>query len=244
MSKIANSFTPLSGQVAVVTGASRGIGAAIARRLATMGATIVATSRNPESLSQLAQSIRENGGQCEAVPCDVTNLAQVEAVGRAVEKKYGRLDILVNNAGIGNFQGKLHELPPDEWERILNTNLRGPYYFIRAFAPLMIRAKSGHIVNISSLAGKNAVPNGAAYAASKWGVNGLSASVAEELRGQNIRVSVICPGSTATEFGDHSAKNESKMLTAEDIAHVVAMIVTQAPQSFVSEISIRPTHKP
>lgn len=244
MSKIANSFTPLSGQVAVVTGASRGIGAAIARRLATMGATIVATSRNPESLSQLAQSIRENGGQCEAVPCDVTNLAQVEAVGRAVEKKYGRLDILVNNAGIGNFQGKLHELPPDEWERILNTNLRGPYYFIRAFAPLMIRAKSGHIVNISSLAGKNAVPNGAAYAASKWGLNGLSASVAEELRGQNIRVSVICPGSTATEFGDHSAKNESKMLTAEDIAHVVAMIVTQAPQSFVSEISIRPTHKP
>jgi 3-oxoacyl-[acyl-carrier protein] reductase len=174
----------------------------------------------------------------------VTNLAQVEAVGRAVEKKYGRLDILVNNAGIGNFQGKLHELPPDDWDRVLNTNLRGPYYFIRAFAPLMIRGKSGHIINISSLAGKNPVPNGAAYAASKWGLNGLSASVAEELRGQSIRVSVICPGSTATEFGDHSAKNESKMLTAEDIAQVVAMIVTQAPQSFVSEISIRPTQKP
>jgi 3-oxoacyl-[acyl-carrier protein] reductase len=244
MAETAKQFLPLDGQVAVVTGASRGIGAAVARRLATMGAKIVATARNPESLSQLAQSIRENGGQCEAVPCDVTNLAQVEAVGRAVEKKYGRLDILVNNAGIGNFEGKLHELPPDEWERILNTNLRGPYYFIRAFVPLMIRGKSGHIVNISSLAGKNPVPNGAAYAASKWGLNGLSASVAEELRGQNIRVSVICPGSTATEFGDHSAKNESKMLTAEDIAHVVAMIVTQAPQSFVSEISIRPTQKP
>ena len=244
MAETAKQFLPLDDQVAVVTGASRGIGAAVARRLATMGANIVATARNPESLSQLAQSIRENGGQCEAVPCDVTNLAQVEAVGRAVEKKYGRLDILVNNAGIGNFQGKLHELPPDEWERILNTNLRGPYYFIRALAPLMIRGKSGHIINISSLAGKNPVPNGAAYAASKWGLNGLSVSVAEELRGQNIKVSVICPGSTATEFGDHSEKNESKMLTAEDIAHVVAMIVTQAPQSFVSEISIRPTQKP
>jgi 3-oxoacyl-[acyl-carrier protein] reductase len=244
MAETAKQFLPLDGQVAVVTGASRGIGAAVARRLATMGAKIVATARNPESLSQLAQSIRENGGQCEAVPCDVTNLAQVEAVGRAVEKKYGRLDILVNNAGIGNFQGKLHELPPDDWDRVLNTNLRGPYYFIRAFAPLMIRGKSGHIINISSLAGKNPVPNGAAYAASKWGLNGLSASVAEELRGQSIRVSVICPGSTATEFGDHSAKNESKMLTAEDIAQVVAMIVTQAPQSFVSEISIRPTQKP
>jgi 3-oxoacyl-[acyl-carrier protein] reductase len=244
MTEIVNPFTPLSGQVAVVTGASRGIGAAIARRLATMGATIVATSRNPESLNQTAQSIRENGGHCEAVPCDVTNLAQVEAAARAVDKKYGRIDILVNNAGIGNFAGKLHELPPDDWDRLLNTNLRGPYYFIRSFAPMMIRANTGHIVNISSLAGKNPVPNGAAYAASKWGLNGLSASVGEELRGYNIRVSVICPGSTATEFGDHSTKNESKMLSAEDIAHVVGMIVTQAPQSFVSEISIRPTLKP
>jgi 3-oxoacyl-[acyl-carrier protein] reductase len=237
-------FRPLSGQVAVVTGASRGMGAAIARRLATMGATLIASARNPEALSQTAQSIRENGGECEAVPCDVTNLAQVEALGRAVEKKYGRADILVNNAGLGNFQRKLHELPPDEWDLIFNTNLRGPFYLMRTFVPLMIRGNSGHIINISSLAGKNALPNGAAYAASKWGLNGLSASVAEELRAYNIRVSVISPGSTATEFGDHSAKNESKMLTPGDIAHAVAMIVTQSPQSFVSEISIRPTQKP
>ena len=237
-------FQPLSGQVAVVTGASRGMGAATARRLAIMGAAVVALARNAEVLSQTVQSIRENGGQCEAVPCDVTNVAQVEAVGRAVEKKYGRLDILVNNAGIGNFQGKLHELPPDEWDRILNTNLRGAYYFIRTFAPLMIRGNSGHIINISSLAGKNPLPKGAAYAASKWGLNGLSASVAEELRAYNIRVCVISPGSTATRFGDHSAKNENKMLTPDDVAHVVAMIVTQAPQSFVSEVSIRPTQKP
>ena len=237
-------FQPLSGQVAVVTGASRGMGAAIARRLATMGAAVVATARNPEALSKTAQSIRENGGQCEAVPCDITNLAQVEALGRAVEKKYGRLDILVNNAGVGSFDRPLHELPPDDWERILNTNLRGPYYLIRTFAPLMIGRKAGHIVNISSLAGKNPLPKGAAYAASKWGLNGLSASVAEELRAHNIRVSVISPGSTATEFGDHSSKNENKMLTAEDIAHVVAMLVTQTPQSFVSEVSIRPTQKP
>jgi 3-oxoacyl-[acyl-carrier protein] reductase len=237
-------FRPLSGQVAVVTGASRGMGAAIARRLASMGATIVACARNAEALAHTAQSIRENGGKCEAVPCDVTNLAQVEAVGRAVEKKYERIDILVNNAGIGDFQRKLHELPPDEWDRILNTNLRGPFYFIRTFTPLMIRANSGHIINISSLAGKNPLPNGAAYAASKWGLNGLSASLAEELRVHNIRVSVISPGSTATEFGDHSIKNESKMLAPDDIAHVVAMLVTQEPRSFVSEVSIRPTQKP
>jgi 3-oxoacyl-[acyl-carrier protein] reductase len=220
------------------------MGAAIARRLGTMGAAVVITARHPDALSATAQSIRENGGQCEAVPCDVTNLAQVEAVGRAVEKKFGRLDILVNNAGIGSFGRKLHELPPDDWDRVLNTNLRGVYYFIRTFAPLMIRASTGHIVNISSLAGKNPLPNGAAYAASKWGLNGLSLAVAEELRSSNIRVSVVSPGSTATDFGDHSTKNESKMLSPEDIANVVAMLVTQAPNSFVSEISIRPTHKP
>lgn len=237
-------YRPLAGQVAAVTGASRGIGAAIAHRLSTMGAAIVATARSAESLSRTAQAIRENGGECEAVPCDVTNLAQVEALGRAVEKKFGRVDILVNNAGIGNFAGKLHELPPDEFDRILHTNLRGPYYLMRAFVPLMIRAAHGHVINISSLAGKNPVPNGAAYAASKWGLNGLSISTAEELRSHNIRVSIVCPGSVATEFGDHSAKNASKMLSAEDVAHVVAMLVTQAPNSFVSDVSIRPTQKP
>lgn len=237
-------YRPLNGQVAVVTGASRGMGEAIARRLSTMGAAVVITARNAESLSRVAQSIRENGGQCEAVPCDVANLAQVESLGRAVEKKFGRVDILVNNAGIGGMGTKLHELSPDEFDRIFHTNLRGPFYMIRTFAPLMIRANTGHIINISSLAGKNPLPNGAAYAASKWGLNGLSVSVAEELRAHGIRVSVVSPGSTATDFGDHSAKNASKMLSADDIANVVAMLVTQAPNSFVSEISIRPTHKP
>src|SRR5581483_7935210 len=213
-------YTPLSAQVALVTGASRGIGAAIARRLATMGATIVLTARSADALTRTAQSSRENGGLCEAVPCDITNLAQVEALGRAVEKKYGRLDILVNNAGIGFTSAKLYDLSPDEFDRILHTNLRGPYYMIRTFAPLMVRANSGHIINISSLAGKNPLPNGAAYAASKWGLDGLCYSLAEELRGNNIRVSVISPGSVATEFGGgHSGKNESRMLQPDDVAH-------------------------
>ncbi len=138
----------------------------------------------------------------------------------------------------------LHELTPEDWEKVLNTNLRGVYYCIRAFAPMMIRAKAGDIVNISSLAGKNALPNGAAYAASKWGLNGLSYSVAEELRAHNIRVSVVCPGSVNTEFGPHTGKNPSKMLQGDDVAHVVAMLVTQAPQSFASEVLLRPTQKP
>lgn len=235
---------PLAGQVAVITGAGRGIGAAIARRLAQLGATAVLCGRTQATLDSTAQSIYEEGGKAEVIPCDVTVLHQLEYAAARVDSTFGRVDILVNNAGVGGFHDPLHLLLPDDWDRILNTNLRGVYFAIRAFVPIMIRAYSGHIINISSLAGKNALPKGAAYAASKWGLNGLTYSVAEELRGNNIRVSVICPGSTETELGPHTGKDPNRMLQPEDIAHAVAMLVTQATQSFVSEILIRPTQKP
>ena len=236
--------SPLAGQVAVVTGAGRGIGAAIAQSLAALGASVALCGRTREALASTAQVIARAGGRAEAVLCDVTQLDSVERAGKKVESSFGRLDILVNNAGIGGFGGPLHQLAPEGWEQILNTNLRGVYYAIRTFAPMMIRARAGHIVNISSLAGKNALPNGAAYAASKWGLNGLSYSVAEELRAHNIRVSVICPGSTNTDLSPHVGKDASKMLQPADVAHAVEMLVTQAPQSFVSEILLRPTQKP
>src|SRR5579871_301597 len=235
---------PLVGQVAVVTGAGRGIGAAIARRLAQLGATAVLCGRTQATLDATAQTILDAGGKAEVVPCDVTILHQLEYAAARVESTFGRLDILVNNAGVGGFNDPLHQLPPEDWDKILNTNLRGVYYAIRAFSPAMIRAYSGHIINISSLAGKNALPKGAAYAASKWGLNGLSYSVAEELRGHNIRVSVVCPGSVETEMSPHTGKDPRKMLQPEDVAHTVAMLATQSPQSFVSEVLIRPTQKP
>jgi NAD(P)-dependent dehydrogenase (short-subunit alcohol dehydrogenase family) len=235
---------PLSGQVAVVTGAGRGIGAAIAEKLSKMGAAVVLCGRKRTALESTARAMQQAGGKAEAVTCDVTNLPSVEAVAKRVEASFGRVDILVNNAGIGGFGGPLHQLPPESWDAILNTNLRGVFYMTRAFAPMMIRARSGHIINISSLAGKNALPNGAAYAASKWGLNGLSYSMAEELRGHNIRVAVICPGSTNTQLSPHAGKNHSKMLQPEDVAHAVAMLVTQSPQSFVSEVLLRPMQKP
>lgn len=234
----------LAGQVAVVTGAGRGIGAAIAWSFAGLGATTVLCGRTRAALDSTAKAIAAAGGLAEAIPCDVTGVDSVEAAAKRVEASFGRVDVLVNNAGIGGFGGPLHQLPPEAWEQILNTNLRGVYYAIRAFAPMMIRARSGHIINISSIAGKNALPNGAAYAASKWGLNGLSYSVAEELRGHNIRVSVVCPGSTNTDLTPHAGKDHTKMLQPEDVAHAVAMLVTQAPQSFVSEIVLRPTQKP
>jgi 3-oxoacyl-[acyl-carrier protein] reductase len=235
---------PLAGQVAVVTGAGRGIGAAIARKLAKLGAAVVLCGRTQSTLDQTAQAILEAGGKAEVIPCDVTLLHQFEYAAARVESTFGRLDILVNNAGLGGFNDPLYKLAPAEWDRILNTNLRGVYFSIRVFTPMMIRARSGHIINISSLAGKNALPNGAAYAASKWGLNGLTYSVAEELRPHNIRAAVICPGSTETELGPHAGKDPKKMLQPDDIAHAVEMLVTQTPQSFVSEILIRPTQKP
>jgi len=234
----------LVGQVAVVTGAGRGIGAAIAAKIAQMGAAVVLCGRTRGPLNSTAAAISKAGGRAEAFECDVTDLRSVEAVAAHVDKALGRIDILVNNAGVGGFGGPLHQLPPESWDQVLNTNLRGVYYGIRAFAPMMIRARTGHIINISSLAGKNALPNGAAYAASKWGLNGLSYSVAEELRGYNIRVSVICPGSVDTELSPHTGKDPAKMLQPADVAHAVAMLATQAPQSFVSEILLRPTQKP
>jgi NAD(P)-dependent dehydrogenase (short-subunit alcohol dehydrogenase family) len=234
----------LAGQVAVITGAGRGIGAAIARHLAGLGAAVVLCGRQREPLESRAAAIARDGRRAEVVPCDVTDLCSVEAAAASVERTFGRVDILVNNAGIGAFAGPLHTLPPETWDRVLNTNLRGVYYCIRSFAPMMIRARSGHIIDISSLAGKNALPNGAAYSASKWGLNGLTYSVAEELRGYNIRVSVVCPGSVNTELSPHEGKNPARMLLPEDVAHVVAMLVTQAPQSFASEVLLRPTLKP
>lgn len=235
---------PLSQQIALVTGAGRGIGAAIANKLATLGATVVLCGRNRTYLQNTANAIAARGSKSEIIECDVTSLASVEKVALHVDELFGHLDVLVNNAGVGGFSSPLHELAPDSWEQILNTNVRGVYYMVRSFAPMMIRQRTGHIVNISSLAGKNALPNGAAYAASKWGLNGLTYSLAEELRAYNIRASVVCPGSVDTELSPHTGKDPSKMLRPEDVAHVVAMLVTQAPQSFVSEVLLRPTQKP
>ena len=234
----------LKGQVAVVTGAGRGIGAAIAVRLARLDANVVLCGRTLKPLQATAEGIAAEGGRAQAVTCDVSDLDSVQALAAKVEQTFGRIDILVNNAGIGGFAGPLYEMTPKTWEKILNTNLRGVFHCIRTFAPVMIRGKGGHIVNISSLAGKNPLPNGAAYAASKWGLNGLSYSVAEELRGHNIRVSVVCPGSVDTELSPHTGKDSSKMLRPDDVAHVVAMLVTQAAQSFASEVLLRPTQKP
>jgi NAD(P)-dependent dehydrogenase (short-subunit alcohol dehydrogenase family) len=234
----------LENQVAVVTGAARGIGAEVARSLAALGARVVLTTRNDAQLTQVKQEISERGGYAEVSPCDLTDQAAVSRLGEHVAQRHGRCDILVNNAAIGLIGKPLVELTPAEWDQIMNTNLRGPYLMIRAIAPLMIAARSGHIINISSLAGKNPLPKGAAYAASKWGLNGLTYSVAEELRQHRVRVTAIAPGSVNTHFSASPGKDVSKMLQPSDVAHVVISLVTQSANSFISEVLLRPTEKP
>jgi len=234
----------LKDQLAIVTGGSRGIGLAIATKLAELGSEVVITARKPDELERAAEHIARQGGKCEGVRCDVSSLSEVQDLAEKLRTRREKLKIVVNNAGVGGFSAPLHETDPETWDKIINTNLRGVYYMMRAFTPALIANGGGDIINISSLAGKNALPNGAAYAASKWGLNGLSYSTAEELRGHKVRVTVICPGSVNTDLSPHEGKNTSKMLQPSDVAHVVEMVVTQAPQSFASEILLRPAQKP
>ena len=235
----------LAGQIAVVTGASRGIGSAIARKLASLGAYTILTARDEGKLQTIAAEISAAGGHAECYVCDLADAAQIETLARTTLEKHGACEILVNNAGLGWFAGPLHTMSLEAWEHLVAINLRAPYLLLRAFAPAMIAAKRGHIVNISSLAGKNPVANGAAYAGTKWGLNGMMVSAAEELRQHQVRVSLVAPGTVRTEFGSGMSSQKSPLgaIQPEDIANIVALLVTQAEESFISEVLVRPTLK-
>ena len=234
---------PLEGQTAIVTGASRGIGLAIAQRLAKMGAKLSICARDPQRLEAAANQLKRDAASVFAAQVDVTCADQVAAFVAHTEKNLGSPEILVNNAGIGYF-GPTHEASEQNWDSVLDTNLKSVFLMSKAVAPGMIKRRGGHIINIASLAGKNAFRGGGIYCASKWGLVGLTECMAEDLREYGIRVSAICPGSVATDFSPHAGKDTSRILQPEDIAHAVEMIVTQSPQSFISEVLMRPTQKP
>jgi 3-oxoacyl-[acyl-carrier protein] reductase len=233
----------LAAKVALVTGASRGIGFAIARRLGQMSARVAICGRDPGKLDQAASSLRGEKIETLAVRADVARESDICALVQKTRDEFGPVDILVNNAGIGLF-GPFHEFGEADWNRVIDTNLKSVFLLCRAVAPEMIRRQTGHIINISSLAGKSAFAGGAIYCASKWGLLGLTGSMAEDLRVHGIRVSAICPGSVATDFSGHGGKDPSMLLQPDDVAHAVAALATQAPGSFISEVQIRPTRKP
>ncbi len=237
------SHNALEGKIALITGGNRGIGFAIARRLGKMGARVSICGRDQAKLDQAASSLRTEGIETLAIRADIRHADEISSVVQKTQQDFGPVDILVNNAGSGLF-GPFHEFAEGDWDRILDTNLKSVFLLSRAVVPEMIRRQTGHIVNISSLAGKNTFAGGAIYCASKWGLMGLSGSMAEDLRGHGIRVSAICPGSVATEFSGQRVKNPLKALQPEDVAHAVAALVTQSEGSFISEVHIRPTRKP
>lgn len=238
-----NSEMSLSGSVALVTGASRGIGFAVARRLEQMGAGVAICSRDAQRLASAARELHSEGAKILALSADVSRAADIESLVKKTEEALGPIEILVNNAGIGYF-APIQEASEANWDSVLDTNLKSVFLLSRAVAPGMIQRKTGHIINIASLAAKSAFPGGGIYCASKWGLLGLTQCMAEDLRPHGIRVSAICPGLVATDFSPHVGKDPRKMLQPEDVAHAVETILTQHPQSFISEISLRPTQKP
>ncbi|MGB0036574.1 MAG: SDR family NAD(P)-dependent oxidoreductase [Candidatus Acidiferrales bacterium] len=238
-----NTKKPLEGKIALITGASRGIGLAIAKKLGRMGARLSICARDEKRLESAAGELRAEGASVLAGPADVTRPGEIVSLVQKTEKSLGPIEILVNNAGVGYF-GPTHEASEANWDDVLDTNLKSVFLLTKAVAPGMIQRRSGHIVNIVSLAGKNAFANGGIYCASKWGLLGLTQCMAEDLRAYGIRVSAVCPGTVETDFSPHAGKDPRKMLQPEDVAHVVEMLVTQAPQSFISEVLLRPTLKP
>lgn len=245
-----NSATRSDAPLAIITGASRGIGYAIAAEMARRGHRLALLARNPEPLEQAARKLasavedpERSRRAARAFPCDIRHSDQVQTTFGEILHWAGRCDLLVNNAGIGAF-APLDRLAEDDWNATLETNLRGVFLCSKAVAPQMIRQRSGYIINIASLAGKNAFPGGSAYCASKWGLLGLTRCMAEDLRGYGIRVSAICPGTVHTEFSPHPGKDPKRMLQPEDVARVAGWLLDQAPQSFASEIDLRPTQKP
>ena len=235
--------TSLSPDIAIVTGGSRGIGLAIARRLGRLGARVAICARSADAVERAATELRSAGIEVMAAAADVSAPDSVRRFVTRVHEALGDASILVNNAGVGVFR-PAHEIDEPDWDRVLDTNLKGAWLMSREVAPQMIRQKRGHIIHIASLAGKNTFAGGGAYCASKWGLRGLAGCMAEDLRGHGIRVSVVFPGTVHTEFSPHAGKEPSRMLQPEDVAHVVEMLVRQAPGSFVSEVDLRPTQKP
>lgn len=232
----------LAEKTALVTGASRGIGRAIALCLGRLGASVAMCARNRDEVERAAASLRDEGIRTLPIVADVTLAADVERLMERTSSQLGEIEILVNNAGVGLF-GPFHERSESDWDAVLGTNLKAVFLASRVVAPRMIRLGRGHIVNISSLASKSAFPGGAIYCASKWGLMGLTACMAEDLRAHGIRVSVICPGSVATDFSAHAGRDPATLLQPDDVAHAVAMLITQSPHSFISEVDVRPLRK-
>jgi len=249
---------PLSNTVALVTGASSGIGAATARELAKRGAAVAVAARRKDRLDALAEEIGQAGGTAEAIEADVTDQAQAKQLVADTVDRLGRLDIVINNAGV-MLLGPIEDAPTAEWDRMIDLNLKGLLYVAHAALPHLLDAaqqdprRVADLVNISSVAGRIARKNSGVYNLTKFGVGAVSESLRQEVTGRHVRVSVVEPGAVDTELPGHNRPEVQELLLArigdiermesEDIADAIAFIVTRPRRTAINELLIRPTEQ-
>lgn len=230
----------ISGKVAFITGGSRGIGLAVAQRLVAEGAGVAVTGRDEAALAA-AQVALGGAGAAAALRADVRSYADVDRAIDATVARFGGLDIVVNNAGVGSFV-EVADMAPDKWAEVIDTNLTGVFNTCHAAIPHLRRRGGGFIINISSLAGKNAFPGGAAYCASKSGLNAFSEALMQELRYDDIRVAYLMPGSVATGFsGGRATSGADWKIAPEDVADVVVGLLSADPRTLASRVELRPS---
>jgi len=243
----------LDGKVAVITGASSGIGEATAEALAAEGASVVVAARREDRLSDLVERINGNGGKALPVECDVTDEEQAHGLIQKAKDEYGQVDILVNNAGVMQLS-KVEKGLSDEWRTMFNVNVLGLLYATDAAVQVMKEQGSGHLVNISSVAGRRSRATTGVYSGTKFAVNAISEALREELLEDNIRVTMVEPGAVETELATHITDEEAQealsgileldILQPEDIANAIAYVVTQPERVSINEVLIRPTQQP
>ena len=234
----------LDGKTAVVTGGTKGIGYAIAERLLKAGCRVFVCGRDKRDLRQALEWLSRHG-QVDGDVCDVRSEEQVKMMLDECGRRFAGIDILVNNAGIGIIGKTVEEMSGDEFRQTLETNLFGVFYGCHYAVPMIRERGGGYIINISSLAGQNPHPRMAAYNASKFGLNGFSEALMQEVRPDNIKVSYICPGSVNTYFGgDTPSDDQDWQLQAQDIAQVVVDLLEMEPRALPSKVEIRPSRPP
>lgn len=240
----------IEGKIVVITGASSGLGEAAARMLSEQGATVVLGARRVERIQSLADELTGKGGKALAVETDVTDCAQVKALVDAAVQTYGRIDVIINNAGLMP-QSPLDRLKIDEWDQMIDVNIKGVLYGIAAALPYMEEQKSGHIINVSSVAGHKVRPGSTVYAATKFAVRALSEGLRQEVKPYNIRTTIISPGAVDTELpntitDEETSKNISEFyekiaIPADSFARTVVFAMSQPDDVDINEILFRPT---
>jgi 3-oxoacyl-[acyl-carrier protein] reductase len=230
----------LAGKVAIVTGASRGIGRAISVALAQESATIVLAARSIRQLQETAEQVTKAGGQARIVHVELTEEQSIQNLVQVTGEKLGRLDILVNNAGV-THSAELEKTSTEDWQRCISINARAPFILCREALPLLKKSQAAHIINIASVVGVKGYPLQSAYTASKHALRGMTMSLAEEMRGSNIRVHLLCPGGVDTDMVDRVRPDIAKdeLIKPQEIAELVLYLVTHKGNAVVDELRIR-----